>query len=652
MRRALLILGLGLAAGAILQTPLQAQVDTTRARRDTTRRDTTARRPAKGDSVKLVVPVPPQADSILQDSLRVRDSLKAARAAAGAPKDTSKVPKDTIKAALAHAESPQTIQVGESYYWDRSSFFATGALTVQDLLDRIPGITGFRAGWLAAPMTSAYLGVPGRVRVFYDGLEIDDLDPRSGGAMDLTQIQLWTLEDVRVERGASEVRVYIRSWRVDRTTPSTRVDVSTGDQQTNMYRGFFGRRYQHGEALQVAAQQYGTTPGLLGASSDQTTLMGRVGWARGALSVDGFMLRISRHRGTIFSLDAPGDSLPTLESSRTDAYLRVAYGDPDKGPWAQAIAGTESYRYTGILPDSVRTDTSKHISAESTFTRPQYVLTGGFTRWGLQMSAAERLRSIGGHSLSTPSARVGYFTRFLSVLAYGEARSDDSLARTEVSGRLSPLSFLAVTATAGRTTDYRLFSDSAGATPASGRTTTYEQAQVGVRVHRLWLGGGILHRDAALLSAPGIFDTVYRRVVGPAATATFASIRGNIYEDLYADVTGMRWADSSGYYSPRYEARSEVGLRTSWLSRFPSGDFGLHVALSHEYRANTYFPSDSGAVLSPGYRSLTSLLEIRILTGVVFFQMRNMLGERYTMVPHLLMPRQTSIYGIRWQFWD
>lgn len=642
LRRALLVLGLGLAAGAVLQSPVQAQQDTTRARRDTTRRDTSAaRQPARRDSVKLVVPLPAHADSILLDSLRKRDSTKA-----------KAVPKDTIKAPLAHAESPQGISVGDNYVWDRSSMFATGAFTVQDLLDRIPGITGFRAGWLAAPMTSAYLGDPGRVRVFYDGLEIDDLDPRSGGAMDLTQIQLWTLEEVRIERGASEVRLYLRSWRVDRTTPSTRVDVSTGDQQTNMYRGFFGRRYDHGEALQVGAQQYGTTPGITGSSSDQTAINGRVGWARGAWSVDGYMLRTTRHRGGIFSLETAGDSLPGVESSRTDAYARVGYGDPDRGAWAQAIVGTEGYRYTGILAPAIAQDTSKHVKAESTFTQPQYVLTGGFTRWGIQLSGAERLRSVGGRRLSTPSARAGYFSRFLALLGYVEGESADSMARSEVSGRLSPLSFLSVTATAGRATDYRSSPDTAAPRPTGGRSSDYEQAEVGVRVHRLWLSGGIMRRGGVMLTAPRIFDTLLTRVMAPGATAAFASIRGRIYEDVYADVTGMRWSDSSGFYTPRYQARSELGLQTRWLTKFPSGDFGLHIAAIHEYRANTYFPTDSGALVVPGFRTITSLLEIRILNGVAFFEMRNMLGERYRTVPRFEMPRQMSVYGVRWDFWN
>ena len=54
----------------------------------------------------------------------------------------------------------------------------------------------------------------------------------------------------------------------------------------------------------------------------------------------------------------------------------------------------------------------------------------------------------------------------------------------------------------------------------------------------------------------------------------------------------------------------------------------------------------------PGYRTTSSLLEIRILSAVVSWQFRNFLGERYTQVPDFAAPRETSIYGVRWEFWN
>src|SRR5262249_27242796 len=154
------------------------------------------------------------------------------------------------------------------------------------LLERIPGVSTFHSGWLSSPMTAAYLGDHKRVRVFQDGVELRELDPRSGTVLDLSQLNLWAAEDAQIEQAPEEVRVYLRTWRVQLTTPVTRTDIATGDQVTNLYRGFLGRRFNNGAAFQFAAQQYGTTPSAsFGASSDQLGLVMRLGIARPRWSV-------------------------------------------------------------------------------------------------------------------------------------------------------------------------------------------------------------------------------------------------------------------------------------------------------------------------------------------------------------------------------
>ena len=73
-------------------------------------------------------------------------------------RDTTKVPKDTIKAPLAHAERPLLLGVGSQYHWDRDSIFSSGAANLLDLLGRIPGVTRFRSGWLGSPEFASYPG--------------------------------------------------------------------------------------------------------------------------------------------------------------------------------------------------------------------------------------------------------------------------------------------------------------------------------------------------------------------------------------------------------------------------------------------------------------------------------------------------------------
>jgi len=65
------------------------------------------------------------------------------------------------------------------------------------------------------------------------------------------------------------------------------------------------------------------------------------------------------------------------------------------------------------------------------------------------------------------------------------------------------------------------------------------------------------------------------------------------------------------------------------------------------------YPTSPGVIrLSSGYRTLSTLLEIRVLNATVSWQFRNFLGERYSLVPSYIMPRQTNFYGVRWDFVD
>ena len=634
------MLGLGLLVGAVLQRTAGAQADTSRARRDSARvkRDSTARR----DSAAIVVPARPTADSVLRDSLAKRDSLH--------PKVP---PRDSIKAPFARGPMPVPIEIGQSLVFDRAQLFASGAVTLQDLLDRIPELSGLRAGWIAAPMVSSFMGDVRRVRVFFDGVEYDELDPRTGGILDLTQVQLWVLEELRIERGATEVRVYCRTWRVERTTPYTRTDISTGDQQTNMYRGFFGRRWGHGEGVQVAAQQYGTTPPFRGSpSSDATTLLGRLGWARGGWSIDGFVLRNNRNRGAIWPQFLRGvsvfDTLPALQSSRTDAYLRAGYGDPEHGPWLQAIASSLGYNIEHSTSSSFGAsgpDTTKH---DTTLFRAQYVVTGGITLGGFRLDAAERLRVGDARRLWTPSARAEFVSGPLALSAFAEGQGPDSIGRVEATGRLTPLPFVSVLGAVGRSRDQQI--------PDTTSSANFLRAEAAIRFFGLWLGGGVVRRESVLLLPPLVFGP-YQPVREPLATGITARIEGRLYKAIRANITGIRWNDSSGFYRPRYQSRSEIYLATNWLSRFPSGNFGILASLSHEYRSKTLYPiSPSAGTLAatsvPDSRVYNFHLEIRIVSAVLSYQFRNIRGDPYQLVPGYLMPRLNQFYGVRWEFWN
>ena len=661
-----LLIGLGAVAGAVL--PARAQ------QRDTIRVPTR-------DTIR--VPTPPRADTMIRnDSARL-----------GIVPLPAAVKRDTIKPPLTRAEAPPILEIGPARIYDRAAMFATGALTLGDLLGRVPGVTEFTTGWLGAPTVVASQGDLRRIRIFLDGIELDPLDRRAQGISPVNELPIHALEEVRIERGADEVRVYARSWRVDRTDPYTRADVGTGDQNTNLYRAFFGRRYAHGEALQISAEQFNTQPDRRMPSTGGLHLMGRVGMTHGPWSGDLFAERSDVDRAPwagIGNFLLATDTVPGWETRRTTAYARIGNGDPERGRWFQMLASAEAFRGSPRATTSFVTGTPTDTTPadrDSTAYENQYLVTGGLTALGARLSAAERIRVAAGNASQSLSGRASFERGWLGASALAETKSALYPSQVEATVRLAPFGRVALLGSASRRGGGRFdriygigsdtsvyFGAGGSAQNPSGETVapvaipgtyaSYElspqtslRAEAGFRIHELWFIGGLLRRGATTLLPAAGLDTAYSRSgamrVEDAATATTAAIRGHIYGPLHADAWVVRWSDSTGLYRPQYQSRSELYLQTNLLNRFPRGNFGLLTALAHEYRSSARFAQADGSVRrAEDSRTLAFKLEIRIQTAVVSYQFRNLLQDRYAEVPGFIMPRQTQFYGVRWEFWN
>lgn len=688
--RRLILLGLGAVAGAVLPARLAAQLpvrpDTVKVPRDTspTRVDTArarqVRAPAGKDTIR--VPTPPHADSMVKN-----DSLRQGLVPLppGARRDSTR--SDTIKAPLARAEAPPILEIGPARIYDRTAMFATGALTLSDLIGRVPGLTEITTGWLAAPTVVASQGDLRHVRVFLDGLELDPLGRRGQGVSPVNDLPLHALEEVRIERGAEEVRVYARSWRVDRTNPYTRADIGTGDQNTNLYRAYFGRRYDHGEALQLSAEQFSTQPDRRVASTDGLQLMARLGMTRGPWSADLFAERSDVDRGPWVgtgNVDDTRDTVASLESRRTTAYARFGNGDPERGRWLQLLVAAESHRGSPHVIRALAAGDTTPVP-DTTSYENQVLLTGGTSLLGVRMSAAERLRRAAGRTSHVLSGRASLEQPRLGISLFAEGKSALYPGRAEASVKLAPFDRVAVTASASRTTGgvfSRIFGDFQP-TPLFGadgalvpgapaevpgtydatRASRYELAsrtnlrgEAGIRVRDVWVSGGVMRRGATTLLPMAELGSSSAKAaalrVDGEATGVTAALRGRVYRALTVDAWAVRWNDSTGLYRPQYQTRAELYLQTNLLNRFPRGNFGLLGSLAHEYRSNNHFASGDSVRVARGFRTLAFKLEIRIATAVVSYQFRNLLQEKYAQVPGFFMPRQTQFYGVRWDFWN
>jgi hypothetical protein len=661
--------------------------DTTAGRRDTlpSRVDTVGRpRPAPptraADTIK--VPVPPRADTMLKnDSARL-----------GAVPLPEKAPRDSIKPPLSRAEGPPVFDIGPARVYDRTALYATGALTLSDLLSRVPGLTEFAAGALLAPSVVASQGDVRRVRVFLDGLALDPLDRRAQGVPPVNDLPLHALEEVRIERGAEEVRVYARSWRVDRTTPYTRADIATGDQNTNLYRAFFGRRYDRGEVLQLSAEQHSTQPEARLPSSSTIHVMARVGLTRGPWNADAFAERSDRDRGPWVGLGnflENRDTISGFQTRRTTAYLRAANGDPDTGRWLQLLVSSHGWHGTPRGTSGSGAPSSSAPVQDSSAHELQYLLTGGLTRGALRLSAAERVRIADHRTSHVLSGRAAYESGALGISLFGEGQSALDPSRVEANVRFVPLARVAFTGAVSRTgsgTFARIFGDfqptplfradgtlqrgsvqEFGGLYTESRVARYElpsrtnmRAEAGLRLADVWVSAGLLRRGATTLLPPADVDTTYARPAAlraePEATARTLAIRGRLYRAVYADAWALAWTDpagTGGLYRPKYQTRSELYIQTNLLDRFPRGNFGLLASLAHEYRSATNFAWTADKVRRvEGFRTVALKLEIRIQTAVLSYQFRNVLQEKYAEVPGFYLPRQTQFYGVRWDFWN
>ena len=559
------------------------------------------------------------------------------------PKTDTTAPKpDTIKPPFGRSTDPRTADIGPQFSWNRDELFASGALSLADLLARVPGVTDFRTGYVNSQKFDAVNGQLNSVRVFLDGLELDNLDSRTAPLIDLNTIQLWTLERVSVERLGGEIRVYLRTWQADRTLPATRVDVSTGDDNTNIYRGFYGKRFSNGAGLQFAGQQFSTTSARFGGGGDGLSVLARIGTGGKSWSVDAFANRTQSTR-VVQPTFGNGLAIPTYSGTTNFGYARVALGNLSEGPWIEAIASarklSEDTKHVSpsaatsprVIPDTV--DTATSIA--------QYVVAAGLRRGPFELVATERIRSRAGSTTQAPSGRFQFDSRYGFVEV--SAEHDDFTKRTRADAvvKVSPTPFTAASAAISRITSTLDGSNIP--------TVTAARFEGGVRIFGPWLLAGFLTRDTTLLEGLRAIDTAYVSQAAGRRSGAYVGARGTIIGALGADVVFTQWAAADAY-RPKYQARSELNLITRWLSRFPSGNFGIHAAAVHEYRSEVTFPIAGGVRTTASSNVFSGILEIRIMRAVISYQIRNLAGELHQLVPDFYMPRALNLYGVRWEF--
>jgi len=614
----------------------------------------------RADSVRVAAPAGPvpgvTRDSMPQDSV-AQDSIMRARILARTDSVNRAMAGDTVKSPLARFEVPRDVEIVDRLRFNRDSILATGAVSLADLLDRVPGVTTYRSGWLAGLHGATYNGDVGRIRLFLDGVELDAIEPRNGGQLDLTDIQLWNLDELVIERAPGEVRVWLRSMTVTSTTPATRVDIFTGDLNTNAFRGFLSRRWRNGMAFQFGGQQIATQTGRVsqfggpegtrrlrsdGASQAFYT---RLGWARGKLSADLFANAVSRERDA-HTPRSGFDSLPGFKGQRREGYLRLGYGDTTRGFWSQAVLSALRTKQQGADSSVIVEEDTTIVEGDTIRGQTQHVAAVGYRGAWWAASYTNRLRPLAGRLQQAPVIRGSLRWWKVDAGAWMERDGRDSTDRTDLYARLRPTSWLALVV--GRSS--RTPEDTTGRPPV--RTL---RAEAAVRFKGLWLGGGVLRDDATVYGTLPMLGGQAFPLGANAATGVMASVHGRLYKDLRLDVQAISW-DAAQYNRAKTHIRTELALVSEWRRRFPKGQFGFNARLILDSRSRVpfYYGPDEEAtkwITEPAVVA-TGLLEIRIEQGTLFYQYRNLTGGQYEQIRGITMPPAVQMYGVRWQFFN
>ncbi len=570
---------------------------------------------------------------------------------------------DSVPGELPQAEVPFLTEVGMSHRWNRDSLFSSGALTLADFLDRVPGLATLRARFYLAPQIGAYNGDVARVRLFLDGIELEALDPRSRGVTDLSQFPIAALEELVVERGAGELRLLMRSWRGPaRVTAETRADVYTGDSRSNTFRGFLARRAHNGFAMQVMLQQRSLDDPLLGGDGDATTIFTRFGVVKPTWSLDATMVRVRTAQLSLALVNSAlyqevGRALPAYSQSQRDIYLRFGTGNVSRGAWLQLIAA--SRQNTENSPQRGVSSGFAKDSADTTRTSTQLVASAGWASSRARFSVTDRLRRVDGATYNQPSARVGFDLGRVAVTGYVERNPFNKVTSADAFVRLQPVPWFALTGAAsyGTTGSQLLQLDSTSARdPVAFPVARSARGEAAIRIGHLWFQGGGVVRDSAVLRAPAIFDPTTPLVVEGRVMGATGTVVGPLFKGFFVHVTGVRW-QNAGLYRPQVEARSELAWRYHWKGATKTGGFDFLLAGQVEYRTASYVPyvKDSVTVGTLPTFPATPIgirAEFTLKDATISVQLRNILNAPYSTVPGLLMPGPITIYGARWTFWN
>jgi hypothetical protein len=608
--------------------------------------------------------VPP--DTLRPDTLRV-DTLGPAPRLPGdtlPPADT--VEADTIFYNLPPMDHrPAGGWESGAWRWNHDEIVASGASTLVDLVESVPGMVALRAGDYGTPQAATAFGLGGgRIRVFRDGFEVV---PLAGGSADLSRVGLGGITEVRLERFPGEVRIYLSSLEFDDGRPYSLLEAGTGDLNTNLLRGTFANPTTLGGDLSLALER-----------ADSRGARGNA-----AGNVQGTWLRYQLHHGNTAGLaldfrrmgSASDDTAYAAKVTRTDLTIRgrasLPHGLTAEAYWGRSQHDVEDTRDTFATEGGRRSQVGVRAAweHEGLFGEAAYRHFGGaaLPSGRLDLSVGGDRATVGGfvaeldraawEGTSTSARRLRAWTRpLLGLSAFASWDSGTYGART--------LPLLGVTGPPDTTTQQPPTPEEP---PPDFRVTDRTASRLGLQ----WAWRGVVLSGARLrIRADSLLPVGIQPDRGQPALAggerrgweVWARFPLPVLEGLHVEGSLQEW-DEAWSYMPRRIYRGAAVYHRTFLE---TGDFEMWATVGvtgHDpmtvRQVVGELTDDQGNVLGPElgqvpfYQSWYGRLQLRIVTVRVFVGWDNFTIRRNLQdFPDRLLPITRAFYGVRWTMWS
>lgn len=597
-----------LLLAALAASPVAAQVDTLRPRRDS---------------------LPPAAagDTLLPAAAPVPDTMPAfvPRAPLGVP--------------------PGPLPAGTRFTFDADSLVFAGIQTLSDLLSHVPGVHVARGGYYGQPEPVLFggRGAAG-LEIYWDGVPYLPLG-RDSVFLDPARIPIGPLERVEVTVSPAGLRVDLLTLAPPTTDPLTSIRIATGEAGYAVYRGLYARRWRSGLGLALRAD-ISATNGFAGSPHTNfrdTELWLRVEYLPSArFGVDAQLLGISWQR------DAGTPDIAERDVRRLDRVVRAFVRNRPDGLGARLQA---SYVWSSINPDSLLAPDSGASDAARSRDARHGILEAGYAWRRASLTARADVGSdpaplrvdVGAAWMPVPAITLALDAR---RARYAGDRDGDRLhARA---GLALPLGF-SVHGDAVRAHDVQapwVTTDTAQKTSDYAAALRWERSF-------LTLEAGAGRRSAFTpVGFPADLSPVVAMAPSPAtdyvtAHASLRPLPGLQLAGWYADPL-----EGGGDFELPRRARWAATFHSKFWRKYRSGAFTLHAELAGESWSGGRGGVDgAGAPLGlPGATFVETNLRVQILDFTLFWVLRNINLARGGYTPGRDYPIQIQYYGANWAF--